>query len=62
MLALGLRQPKGGEVEFRLRSQPRVRAADSILDHSAKAVEIEDIEARVAELEKAAEAKSGRQS
>src|SRR5881394_1858992 len=26
----------------------RVRAADSILDHSAKAIEIEDIEARVA--------------
>src|SRR5271167_947093 len=29
----------------------RVRAADSVLDHSAKAIEIEDIEARVAELE-----------
>src|ERR1700730_11680175 len=26
----------------------RVRAADSVLDHSAKAIEIEDIEARVA--------------
>ena len=34
----------------------RVRAADSVLDHSAKAIEIEDIEARVAELERAAEA------
>lgn len=33
----------------------RVRAADSVLDHSAKAIEIEDIEARVAELERAAE-------
>ena len=32
----------------------RVRAADSILDHSAKAIEIEDIEVRVAELERAA--------
>ena len=31
----------------------RVRAADSILDHSAKAIEIEDIEARVSELEAA---------
>src|SRR5262245_43713052 len=31
----------------------RVRAADSVLDHSAKAVELEDIEARVAELERA---------
>jgi hypothetical protein len=39
----------------------KVRAADSVLDHSAKAIELEDIEARVAELERAAEAsKSGR--
>lgn len=34
----------------------RARAADSVLDHSAKAIEIEDIEARVTELERAAEA------
>jgi transposase-like protein len=33
----------------------KVRAADSILDHSAKAIEIEDIEARVSELERAAD-------
>jgi transposase-like protein len=33
----------------------RVRAADSVLDHSAKAIELEDIEARVSELERAAE-------
>jgi DNA-binding MurR/RpiR family transcriptional regulator len=32
----------------------KVRAADSVLDHSAKAIELEDIEARVAELEHAA--------
>ena len=32
----------------------RVRAADSVLDHSAKAIEIEDIEARLADLERAA--------
>jgi hypothetical protein len=32
----------------------RVRAAESILTHSAKAIEIEDIEARVAALEEAA--------
>ncbi len=32
----------------------KVRAADSVLDHSAKAIEIEDIEARVSELERAA--------
>ena len=34
----------------------RARAADSVLDHSAKAIEIEDIEARVSELERAADA------
>ncbi len=34
----------------------KARAADSVLDHSAKAIEIEDIEARVSELERAAEA------
>jgi hypothetical protein len=33
----------------------RVRAADSVLDHAAKAAEIEDIEVRVTELERAAE-------
>ena len=33
----------------------RVRAADSILAHAAKAIEIEDVEARVTELERAAE-------
>ena len=32
----------------------RVRAADSILNHTAKAIEIEDVEARVSELERAA--------
>jgi transposase-like protein len=34
----------------------RVRAADSILDHTTKAIEIEDIEARVSELERTMEA------
>ena len=34
----------------------RVRAADSIFNHAAKAIEIEDIEARVSELERAPEA------
>ena len=33
----------------------RVRAADSVLDHAKQAIEIEDVEARVAELERAAE-------
>jgi hypothetical protein len=38
----------------------RVRAADCVLDHAAKAIEIEDIEVRVTQLEQAAEAsKSG---
>jgi hypothetical protein len=32
----------------------RVRAADSIFNHAAKAIEIEEIEARVAALEQAA--------
>jgi hypothetical protein len=31
----------------------RVRAADSVLNHAAKAIELEDIEARVAQLERA---------
>jgi F0F1-type ATP synthase delta subunit len=34
----------------------RERAADAIFNHAAKAIEIEDIEARVSELECAAEA------
>ena len=34
----------------------RVRAADSVMSHAAKAIEIEDIEARVTDLERAAEA------
>jgi hypothetical protein len=38
----------------------RLRAADSVLGHAAKAIEIEDIEARVSELERAAEVQSKR--
>ena len=37
----------------------RVRAADSVLDHAAKAIEIEDIEVRVADLERAAAISKG---
>jgi hypothetical protein len=33
----------------------RVRAAKCVLAHAAKAIEIEDVEARVSELERAAE-------
>ena len=36
----------------------KVRAADSVLGHSAKAIELEDIEVRVAELERAASGSS----
>ena len=34
----------------------KVRAADSVLDHSAKNIELEDVAVRVAELERQAEA------
>jgi len=44
-------------------SSVRVRAADSVLDHSAKAIELEDLEVRIAELERAAGAsKDGRRN
>ena len=33
----------------------RVRAADSVLDHAAKSIELEDLETRLSELERAAE-------
>jgi hypothetical protein len=33
----------------------KVRAADSVLNHSVKSIELEDIEVRIAELERAAE-------
>ena len=36
----------------------RVRAAHSVLDHAAKAYELEDIEVRVSELERAEQSKS----
>jgi hypothetical protein len=39
----------------------RIRAADSVLDHAAKAIEIEDIEVRLSELEKATEASKAMQ-
>jgi hypothetical protein len=37
----------------------RVRAADSVLDHAKQAIEIEDVEVRVAALEQAAELAKG---
>ncbi len=47
-------------VDSNTPASTRVRAADSVLAHAAKAIELEDIEARVAELERAAETKGGR--
>ena len=38
----------------------KVRAADSVLNHSMKAIELEDIEARVSELERATERSKAR--
>lgn len=38
----------------------RVRAAEAIMNHASKAIEIEDVEARVAELERTAEASNER--
>jgi len=40
----------------------KVRAADSVLDHSAKAIEIEDLEVRLTELERAAGTTKDRRS
>ena len=37
----------------------RVWAADSVLDHAAKAIELEDIEVRVEALERSAETSEG---
>ena len=43
-------------VDANTPASTKVRAADSVLNHSAKAMELEDIEARVSELERAADA------
>ncbi len=48
-------------VDQNVQASTRVRAADSVLDHASKAIEIEDVEVRVAALEQAAElSKQGR--
>jgi ABC-type cobalamin/Fe3+-siderophores transport system ATPase subunit len=48
-------------VDTNTPASTRVRAADSVLDHATKAIEIEDVEVRVAALEQAAElSKQGR--
>jgi hypothetical protein len=43
-------------VDANTPASTKVRAGDSVLNHSAKAIEIEDIEARVAALEREARA------
>lgn len=40
-------------VDLNAPASCRIRAADSVLSHAAKAIEIEDIEVRVSELEQA---------
>jgi hypothetical protein len=58
-----LQQATGAAVATRLKimvdtnapPSTRVRAADSVLDHAKQAIEIEDVEVRVAALEQAAE-------
>jgi transposase-like protein len=47
-------------VDTNVPASTRVRAADSVLDHAAEAIEIEDLEVRVAELERAAAEQSTR--
>jgi transposase-like protein len=42
-------------VDANTPASTRVRAADSILNHGASGIELEDIEVRLAELERAAE-------
>jgi hypothetical protein len=42
-------------VDTNAPASTRVRATDSVLDHAKKAIEIEDVEVRVAALEQAAE-------
>jgi hypothetical protein len=48
-------------VDPKVPDSVRLRASEFVVNHSAKAIELEDIEVRVAELERAAEAsKPGR--
>jgi transposase-like protein len=42
-------------VDAKAPASTRVRAADSVLDHARQAIEIEDVEVRLAALEQAAE-------
>jgi hypothetical protein len=42
-------------VDANTPASTKVRAADSVLNHSAKAIEIEDVDVRISELERAME-------
>ena len=46
-------------VDTNAPASTRVRAADSVLDHAKQAIEIEDVEVRVAALEQTAELSKG---
>jgi hypothetical protein len=46
-------------VEASTPPSTKVRAADSVLNHSAKSIELEDIEARLSDLERAAGESTG---
>jgi len=46
-------------VDTNTPASTRVRAADSVINHATKAIEIEDIDVRVAALEQAAELSKG---
>jgi hypothetical protein len=52
--------PDEGHAGQHTPASTRVRAAEIIVNHTAKAIEIEDIEARVSELERATEAANKR--
>jgi hypothetical protein len=43
------------------RASVKVRAAECVMTHSSRAIEVEDVETRVAELERAAEAQKKNQ-
>jgi len=43
-------------VDSNTPASTKVRAADSVLSHTAKAIELDDIEARLSELERASDA------
>ena len=55
-LAVSPSRDFGGDGKKHMPASVRARVADSIFAHASKPIEIEDIEARVSELERAAEA------